>query len=304
MNNKIVGLLKNPYKTVIYLNNKHLLNWLPDKIFLKLAFRAEMHKKLNLSHPVSYNEKLQWLKLYDRRPEYSKMVDKYEVKQYVAELIGENYIIPTLGVWNSFDEIDFNVLPKQFVLKCTHDSGGLVICKNKDKMDFDEARQKIESCLKKNYYYLWREWPYKYVKPRIIAEQYMEDESGYELKDYKFFCFDGVPKYMFIASDRSNSETETKFDFFDMEFKHLPFRNGHPNAERVFEKIDGFEKMKELASKLSKGIPHVRVDFYSINGQVYFGELTFFHWSGMVCFEPEIWDYKLGDLINLPQKEK
>lgn len=257
---------------------------LSDKAYLKLKFKASLGKKLNLKNPQTFNEKLQWLKLNDRKPEYTTMVDKYEGKKYVADIIGEEHIIPTLGVWDKFDDIDFDSLPNEFVLKCTHDSGGLVIVKDKASFDKEAARKKINKCLKRNYYWHGREGPYKNVKPKIIAEEYMVDESGYELKDYKIFCFSGEPKVMFIATDRSNPNEETKFDFFDMDFKHLPFTNGHPNSNRPIQCPKSFEQMKELASKLSKGIPQVRVDFYDINGKIYFGELTLFHWGGNDAF--------------------
>jgi hypothetical protein len=259
-----------------------------------------MHKKLDLKNPKTYSAKLQWLKLYDRRPEYSAMVDKAEAKKVVANLIGEQYIIPTLGIWEKFDDIDFDELPDQFVLKVTHDSGGVIICKDKSKLDIAAARKEINFSLKHNYFAYGREWPYKNLKPRIIAEQLMVDESGEELKDNKFFCFDGEPKAMFIATDRPH---DTRFDFFDMDFNHLPFTNGHENATKKIHKPQNFELMIELASKLSKGIPQVRVDLYSINGNVYFGELTFFHWGGMVPFVPEEWDYTFGSWINLPVKD-
>lgn len=291
-------------KRVIYgLNRRGFLGFLSDKAYIKLMFKVALGKKLNLKEPKTYSEKLQWLKLYDRRPEYSTYVDKYEVKNYVAEKIGKEYIIPTLGVWESFDEIDFGSLPEQFVLKCTHDSGGLVICKDKSKLDISKAKAKIEKSLKTNYYKLGREWPYKNVKPRIIAEQYMEDEKTKELRDYKFFAFDGDVRAVFIATERQIENEETKFDFFDAEFNHLPFTNGHPNAKVPPEKPINFEKMKELAAKLSKGIPQVRVDFYEVNGAVYFGELTFFHWGGMKPFDPEEWDYTFGSWIKLPNKK-
>lgn len=255
-----------------------------------------MGKKLDLKNPQTFNEKLQWLKLYDRNPEYTKMVDKYEVRKYIADKIGEEYLIPLLGVWDKFDDIDFSTLPDQFVLKCTHDSGGLVICKDKSKLDIEAARKKINKCLKRNFYKLTREWPYKNVKPRIIAEKLMVDESGTELKDYKIFCFNGDPKAMFIATDRPH---DTRFDFFDTEFNHLPFTNGHPNATKEIKRPKGLEEMVQLAEKLSQGMKQVRIDFYDINGKVYFGEITFFHWSGMVPFEPEEWDYKFGEWINI-----
>ena len=277
-----------------------IFNHMSDVKYLKLMYRIYIGNKLNLDQPQTFNEKLQWLKLHDRKPEYTSMVDKYEAKKYVAERIGEEYIIPTLGVWDNFEEIDFDSLPNQFVLKTTHDSGGVVICRDKISFDKKKAREKLEKSLKRNYYMQGREWPYKDVKPRIIAEQYMVDESGYELKDYKLFCFDGFAKAMFIASDRYKAGEETKFDFFDMDFKHLPFTNGHPNAEHEIKRPESFEKMKELAGKLSEGIPQVRVDFYDINGQIYFGELTLSHWGGMVPFEPEEWDYKFGEWIKLP----
>lgn len=275
---------------------------MPDKLFLRLLFYHKIGYKLNLSCPKTYNEKLQWLKLYDRKPEYTQMVDKVEAKKYVAKIIGEKHIIPTLAVYNTAEEIDFDALPNQFVLKCTHDSGGIVICTDKSKLNRKAAVKKLRNGLKKNYYYRNREWPYKNVKPRIIAEQYMSNDES-ELKDYKFFCFSGVPKYMFIATDRFNKAEETKFDFYDMDFNHLPFTNGHPNATREISKPRGFEEMKQLASRLSKGIPHVRIDFYDIEGKIYFGEMTFFHWSGMVPFEPMEWDEIFGNAIILPNNK-
>lgn len=231
------------------------------------------------------------------------MVDKCLAKEYVANIIGKEYIIPTIAVYNTVEEIDWSLLPNQFVIKCTHDSGGIVICKDKSKLDIEQAKAVLERGLTRHYFNLNREWPYKNVKRRLICEEYKEDESGFELKDYKWFCFNGVPRAMFIASDRQDKTVETKFDFFDMDFNHLPFTNGHPNANREIRKPKGFEEMKRLAAKLSQGLPHVRVDFYDINGKIYFGELTFYHWSGMVPFVPEEWDYKFGEWIELPNKD-
>ncbi len=294
------ALIGNPAHLFSVLGAKGLLRWLPDKQFLKIAYRLKMGTRLDLKNPQTFNEKLQWLKLYDRKPIYTQMVDKIEAKNIVADAIGEEYIIPTLGVWERFDDIDFDQLPDQFVLKCSHDSGGLVICRDKSKLDLQSAKNKIESSLSKNFYWTGREWPYKDVKPRILAEQYMEDETTHELRDYKFFTFDGVPKALFIATERGSKE-ETKFDFFDMDFKHLPFTNGHPNAEVMPAKPETFEKMKELAAKLSQNIPQLRVDFYEVNGRTYFGELTFAHWSGLMPFKPEEWDKTFGDWIRLPE---
>lgn len=274
---------------------------LDDEKYLKKIFFSHMGKELDLANPKTYNEKLQWLKLYDHNPLYTQLVDKYEVKKIVSQIIGEEYIIKTLGVWNSFGDIDFDCLPDQFVLKCTHDSGGVVICHDKSTLNMVETKEIIEKSLKKNFYLQGREWPYKNVKPRIIAEEYKEDSSTKELRDYKFFCFDGEVKALFIASDRQVSGEETKFDFFDMNYKHLPFTNGHPNAKKLPEKPQSFDEMKVLAAKLSKGFPHVRVDFYEVDGKIYFGELTFSHWSGLMPFDPEEWDYIFGSWISLPE---
>ena len=258
-----------------------------------------MGKELNLDTPQTFNEKLQWLKLYNRKPIMTDMVDKVEAKKYVASRIGADYIIPTIGVYNTVEEIDFDALPKQFVLKCTHDSGRVIICKDKSRFNAEAAKKILADSLKRRYFLKNREWPYKNVIPRIIAEQYMEDESGYELKDYKFFCFDGDVKALFIATDRGVENEETKFDFYDAEFNHLHLTNGHPNASKEIKKPKSFDEMKNLASKLSKGFPHLRVDFYDINGKIYFGELTFYHWSGIVPFKPDKWDYIFGSWIKL-----
>ncbi len=272
-----------------------------DEKFLKKLFKLRMGKELNLDNPLTFSEKLQWLKLNNRQPIMCDMVDKVEAKKYVTSLIGEEYIIPTLGVYNSVDEIDFEALPKQFVLKCTHDSGGLVVCKDKSKLDSKSAKKKLAKSLKSNYYYQNREWPYLNVKPRIIAEQYMEDESGYELKDYKFFCFNGDPKCCQVIAGRSDVMS---VDFFDENWNHLPFHEPrvYPFSPVIVSRPQYYEIMWELARKLSANQPFLRVDFYNINGQIYFGELTFFPTSGMGGFDPEEWDYTFGSWIELPNK--
>lgn len=273
---------------------------LSDRAFLRCKFKLLMGYKLDLKSPQSYSEKLQWLKLYDRRPEYTKMVDKYAVKEYVASLIGQEYIIPTLGVWDNPEMIEWDILPNQFVLKCTHDSGGVVICKDKLSIDKEAAIKKLTRGLKKNYFYPNREWPYKNVRPRVIAEEYKVDPHFQELRDYKFFCFNGEVKALFIATDRNKGDKATRFDFFDADFNHLPFTNGHPNAIVPPQKPMMFEEMKNLAKILSAGIPHVRIDFYEVGNIVYFGEMTFFHWSGMKPFDPKEWDNKFGEWLVLP----
>lgn len=279
-------------------------SWLPDEIYLKWKFRLMMGYKLNLKEPKSYSEKLQWLKLYDRRPEYTVMVDKVKAKEYVASILGDQYVIPTLGVWDDPDKINFDSLPNRFVLKVNHNSGtGMYICKDKDSMDVEKVKKGLRKGLKEDYFKFNREWPYKNVPRRILAEQFVEPSSGMnDLPDYKFFCFNGEVKALFIATDRSKGDHETRFDFFDANFNHLPFTNGHPNAAITPSKPKMFEEMKALAAKLSEGIPQVRIDFYEVGDRVLFGEMTFYHWSGLMPYEPKEWDYKFGDLLLLPPK--
>ena len=300
---KIAEFKRDPKSALRFVLRKSA-RFVPDTLYLKLFFYSRMGKRLNLNNPKTYNEKLQWLKLYDRNPDYCLMVDKYEAKNYVANIIGPEHIIPTIGIYESIEDIPWDSLPKQFVMKCTHDSGGIVICKDKENLNIEDAKTKLSNGLKTSYFHLNREWPYKKVKPRIICEEYKVDESGYELKDYKWFCFDGEVKALFIATDRGKQGEETKFDFYDSEFNHLPFTNGHPNSKKELRKPIGFEKMKEIAAKLSKGIPHVRVDLYDINGKIYFGEMTFYHWSGTKPFEPEEWDRTFGSWITLPKEKR
>ncbi|WP_251434051.1 ATP-grasp fold amidoligase family protein [Mesobacillus maritimus] len=296
-------LLKNPRYIVFGANRRGYLNWLPDSIYLKIMYRATMGEKLNLNNPKTYNEKLQWLKINDRRPEYNQMVDKYEVKKYVAEKIGSEFIIPTYGVWDSFDEIEFDNLPNQFVLKCTHDSGGLVICRDKKKLDLNMAREKINRSLKRNYYYNGREWPYKNVKPRIIAEEYMEDHSGTELMDYKFYCFNGMPKLLYLSRGLENHATAS-ISFLTLDWKRAQFeRSDYKPFEKIPPKPQNYEKMLLFAEKLSKGFPFLRVDLYEINGRIYFSELTFFPCSGFLPFEPIEYDRQVGLLLELPKKK-
>lgn len=282
-----------------YLGTKGLLKWMSDKTYLKYLYKYSMGKNLNLNCPRTYTEKLQWIKLYDRRPEYTMMVDKYAVRSYVEEKIGKEYLIPLLGVWDNPDKIDFSLLPNQFVLKCNHDSGGVIICKSKNEFNENKAKNFLKSRLKESFFWAAREWPYKNIQRKIIAEKYMVDESGYELKDFKFFCFNGKCKAIFIATDRG---IDTRFDFFDTEFNHLPIKNGHPNAEKPIRKPLAWKEMIVIAEKLSEGIPQVRVDLYCIDGHPYFGEMTLFHYGGKKPFVPDEWDYIFGSWIQLPNK--
>lgn len=276
-----------------------ITSMLSDKFYLSVVYYLKFKKRMNWKKPRTFNEKIQWLKLYDRRDVYTMMVDKYEAKKYVADIIGEKYIIPTIGIYNDFNEIDFDKLPKRFVIKCTHDSGGVVICKDKTKLDKKKTREKIEGSLKRNFFYSYREWPYKNVKPRIIIEKYMEDKKNKSMRDYKFFCFGGKPEIMYLSEGLENHET-AGMSFYDMDMRLIDCkRSDFRQIDYIPEKPKNFEKMKELSSVLSKGIPHLRVDWYEINGRLYFGELTFSTCSGMVPFEDEKWDKKLGDLIDL-----
>ena len=292
--------IDNDYRFLV-LTGLGLKGNMSNEEFLKRMYQIKMNQELVLENPILYTEKLQWLKLYDQRPEYTVMVDKYEVKKYVANKIGSEYVIPLLGVWENAEDIDFDLLPEKFVLKTTHDSGSYVVCKNKCELDILATRKRMEKFLRRKYYNHNREWPYKNVKPRVIAETYMEDSVYGELRDYKFFTFAGKPKVLYIAQGRG-SGNETVADFFDMDFNHLPFTIDHNMADVPPEKPLNFELMKKLAEKLSEGTPQLRVDFYEVNGKVYFGEMTFFHCSGMAPFHPVEWNRIFGEWVSLPPK--
>lgn len=284
----------------LLLSSLGLFKDMNDEEYLKKLFKCHMKRELNLDNPQTFNEKLQWLKLYDRKPEYTTMVDKYAVKRYVADIIGEEYIIPTLGVWNHFDEIDFDKLPNQFVLKCTHDSGGIVICKDKNKLDLKSAKKKIEKCLKRNYYWSSREWPYKDVKPRIIAEKFLSDEGKEELSDYKVLCFNGEPKIVEVHKGRFNGQHTA--DNYDISWNKTDIEQYDlPKSDEIMPKPAFLEEMLHLSKLLSKNLIHVRVDWYFTNDRLYFGELTFYDGSGYNQFCGNA-DEFLGSLIKLPIK--
>lgn len=283
---------------------EHYGQWLSDSIYLKLMFRFKMGYRLNLRHPKTFSEKIQWLKLYNRNSEYTQMVDKYAVKEYVAKIIGEEYVIPTLGIWDKPEDIDWEKLPNQFVLKTTHGGGstGVVICRDKTAFDKQNAIDKLNASLEMDIYKLFREWPYKNVPKRIIAEQYIEPPyDTNDLPDYKFFCFNGKPIFCQVISGRNATES---IDFFDLQWNHQPFHEPRifPHATSMLMCPQHFEKMIELSRQLADDKPFSRIDFYDVNGQVLFGEITFFPTSGMGGFDPEEWDCKFGDLIELPTK--
>lgn len=299
---KIGTLFRNPWifgrKMVMW------SNWfLPEKTYLRLYYFFNMKKPLHLKRPRTFNEKLQWLKLYDRNPLYTKLVDKYEVKQYVAERIGEEHVAKVLAKWNTPEEISFDTLPKKFVLKITQGGGnnGVFIIKDKKSADVDKIRKDLKEAMKYDLYKLSKEWPYKNVKRRIIAEEYLEDTETGELRDYKFLCFNGVVRVLYVATERQTRE-EPYFNFFDENYNSLEFTNGHPRAHIPPAKPAMFEQMKLIAETLSKGLPHVRVDLYQADYKIYFGEFTFYHMGGVFPFEPAKWDYILGSWLQLPPK--
>ena len=303
----LLKIKNNPYHIFLSLDSRKLLNWLPDKIFLKLIYRGIFGKKLDLSNPRSFNEKMQWLKLNNRKEIYTTMVDKYEVKKYVGDMIGHDKIIPTIGIWEKFEDIIFNELPNQFVLKCTHDSGGLIVCKDKSSLNIEEVRMKIDSCLKRSFYKVGREWPYKNAKPKIIAEMYMFDNATGQLDeiegltDYKFYCFNGEPRFLYVAkSNFIHGEKNDLLSTYDLNWELTPFqRQDHDPLPYKPNKPLNFDKMVEFSKLLSKDIPFVRVDWYEINEKLYFGELTFFPGSGYGEFSPDEYNRVIGDWLDI-----
>lgn len=298
----IINYIRNPKAILSSLTVKFY--WLfSDAAYLKIRYYLYFGKRLDLKNPQTFSEKLQWLKLYNRRPEYTTMVDKYAVKDYVKSIIGEEYIIPTLGVWDRPEDIDFDSLPDKFVLKTTHGGGGggVVICKNKAKLEKQETFSKLNQSLKSDIYKKLKEWPYKNVQSRIIVEKLLEFPSGVDLFDYKFFCFNGEPEYCQVISGRNQVMS---IDFFDKNWIHQSFHEPKifPFAKVKPVKPIGYELMLDFARKLSKGIPFVRIDLYNIKGKIYFGEITFYPTSGFGGFSPEEWDLKFGKLIKLPNK--
>lgn len=272
-----------------------------DERYLKIQHRLIFRKPLDLDNPVTYNDKLQWLKLYNHRLEYTTMADKVKVKQYVAERIGGQYVVPLLGVWDRPEAIDWDILPEKFVLKTNHDGGsyGVVVCNDKDSFDQIKAIKRIKDSLKRDTFILGREWPYKNIQRKVLAEQFIEGAGTSELPDCKFFCFNGKVKLLYLVS---YGKTGSHQDFFDEDFNHLDLQGLYPNSLKKPSKPAHFELMKELAEKLSEGIPHVRVDFFEANDKVYFSEFTFFPSGGWAAFHPKEWDYTLGQFIELPEK--
>ena len=278
-----------------------LRNTLNSKQFLSIRYRTIFKKDIDWRNPKTLSEKIQWMKVYGYRPEYTMMADKILVKDYVKAVIGDEYVIPTIGIWDSEKEIDFNKLPEKFVLKANHNSSGTIICTDKSKLDIEGVKKNLHRQLKQNYYIIGHETAYRDINRRILAEPYMHDEKTGELRDYKFFCFDGIVKSVLVTSNRTDV---LNLDYFDADFNHLPFKQGYENSKKQLDRPVNFELMKNLASKLSAGIPFVRVDLYEINGKVYFGEMTFYHYNGFAPFDPPAWDEIYGSWMTLPERNE
>jgi len=298
MKSKIRAIFKNPIVIFTALGARGLLNWIPDSLYLKIMYRGLVGEKLNLKNPQKYNEKLQWLKIHDRKPGYSRLVDKYEVRQYIADKIGAEYLITCLGVWDSVEQIDFDKLPNQFVLKCTHDSGSVIICKNKAFLDITAVKERLKKACKRNYYYTYREWPYKNVPPRIIAEEYMADLQDDDLKDYKVMCFGGRAEIIEVHQNRFNNKEHTQ-DFYDREWNNLRIvQEGLPNAGDGVIKPNKLKDILALSEILAADLKHARVDWYIVKENIYFGEITFYDGAGFESF-PDKEEYMLGEFIKL-----
>lgn len=289
------------------LGRREFLNWMSDKTYIKLQYFLKTGHRLNLSNPHSYNEKMQWIKIYDHNPLYTVLADKRLVKEYISDFIGEEYVIPTLKTWNTAEEIDLQDLPDQFVLKCNHDSGSVIICRDKSKFNIKEAIYKLGKSLKHTGYWYGREWPYKNIKPCIIAEKYMEDETdNVGLTDYKFFCFNGEPKMLYVSVGLEDHST-AHISFYDLKGNEMPFhRSDYRQVEEPLKLPGNFSEMTDIARQIAVKIdsPFIRVDLYPINGKIFFSEITFFPCNGIIPFEPEEWDLKLGEWIRLPIEKK
>ncbi|MBS6764911.1 MAG: glycosyl transferase [Clostridium sp.] len=285
------------YYSCMWLNKR-----ISDKSYLKFVYWVQFRKKLNIDNPKTFNEKLNWIKLYDRNPMYTKLVDKYSVREYIGRVLGEEYCVPLIGVYDSFDEINFDALPNQFVIKTNHDSAGYVICRDKSKFDIDAARKKINKHIKRNYYWMGREWPYKDVVPKVIIEKYMQNGTDRDLNDWKFYCTNGEP-FLFYTTFERSSENGLSMNYYSMDGERIPVRHcNYPNYHGDLKLPANFEHMIEITKVLSKGIPFVRVDLYEINGQVYFGEMTFFPGNGIEGVQPESYDDLWGSYIKLPHQ--
>ena len=299
--NKYLRIILDSKFRFFVLSSRGMLRCLSDELFLKRYYRLVMGKRLNLEAPKGFNEKLQWLKLYDRKSVYTTMVDKIDSKHYVAERIGNKYVIPTIaGPWKSFDDIKFDDLPERFVLKSNHDSGGVMLCRDKAKFDKEKARTFFDRRLRNNYFWSCREWPYKNVTPCIFAEELMMDGNREHLPVYKVMCFGGEPRV--IQTIQNDKQPNESIDYFNTDWQLLPFRQNYPNSETPLGRPECLEEMLKLSRRLSEGHPFLRVDWYVINEKVYFSEFTFYSDAGFAAFHPDKWDLIMGSWVSLPQK--
>ncbi|MCL2223637.1 MAG: glycosyl transferase [Defluviitaleaceae bacterium] len=277
-----------------------MLTWVPDSLYVRVWYFYRTRKWLNLKNPKRFNDKMNWLKLYYKNPLFSKFADKYEVRDYVTNVIGEEYLIPMIGVWDTFDEIDFSTFPEQFVLKCTHDSGSVIICKDKKTFDFESAKKKLTQKLGENYFIWSREWVYKNIKPRIIVEEYLSEISEDRLRDYKFYCFHGKAKLVVVNYDRA---TNVKGNTYTMDWEYVPVELSFPSdPNKVISRPQTLDKMKELVEKLSADCCFMRVDMYSVDDVIYFGEMSFTPRSGGYNISPDAFNFELGSWLTLPEK--
>lgn len=296
-------LAHNPRRLFGMLGSKGLLNWMPDELYIKIQFKLAMGYWPDLKAPKTFNEKLQWLKLHDRNPLYTTLVDKYAVREYIAKTLGEEYLIPLVGgPWKNADEIDFDALPEQFVLKCNHDSGGVIVCKDKSKLDIEKVRAMLNKRLRTNYYFANREWPYKGVKPCIFAEQFLEESSTEEIRDYKFWAFSGKAKFLYVCTER-NTTQGLRTTFFDLDWNPMPITRHYLASEKILDRPKCLQAMIELTERLSKDLPFARIDLYEVGSEAKFGEVTLYPGVGMKKFDPPEWDAKIGSWLELPAKE-
>ena len=294
--NILAKIINNPEKIMYGVERSGLLDWMSDEQYIKLTYRLAFSRKINLNNPIALTEKINWYKLHYRDPLAKQCADKFEVRKYVAKTIGEKYLNDSLGLWNSFDEIDFSSLPNKFVLKPTNGSGDVVICSDINNFDVEKARKTLCQYSKRHFSSKTKEWAYYNLPYRIMGERYIESSDECQIKDYKIFCFYGEPKFLFVASERGTEHL--KFDFFDLKWNWLPVTNAHehnPNLKRPLH----FDEMLDIARRLSKAFPHVRVDLYEEEGKVYFGELTFYHFGGFTRFEPDEWDFRFGEFFDI-----
>lgn len=291
---KVIELFKNPKKIKLYIIRK-IGKKINDKKYLQLLYKIRFDKKIDFDNPKTFNEKLNWLKLYDRNDKYTMLADKYLVKEYVEKTIGKEYVIKNYKIWENVEDINLDELPCKFVMKCNHDSGGLIICKNKENINLEDVKDKLKRSLENNYFYYKREWPYKNIKPLILVEEFIEDKEMEDLRDYKFMCFNGVPKFVYITVKNDNIWE----NYYDMEFNPVEINHGFPRYKEEFKKPENFDEMVKIAKQLSKDIPFVRIDLHNTDGKIYFGEFTFYDWGGLRPYSDEKYDKLLGDLLKI-----